>query len=203
MDSDVYKKAEPLVERAARKASFAWHGVMEYDDVYQELWMYILESGKVQEDFFTRTESEINRMLDKKANYLCKQEQIDYDHFSGNFQYSPKDVIALLGREDAKRTPDERVDLDEGLETLVRWYPAQYDHLMSWLYNSDEWDMKSNSTARVRKTRAVEKLTDCMNDARKWRSKDRKEGLGTKPKEQKTTTPVTDWGVYKQGAIHV
>ncbi|MDK7162357.1 hypothetical protein QP423_08080, partial [Lactobacillus jensenii] len=112
-------------------------------------------------------------------NYLCKQAQVDYEYFSGNFQYSPGEV-----RESAKSmteydgTPDEQADFDLAIEILWQYKPEKFEDLEDWFENQEEWNTSMSST-RKRIQRMFDALTDAMNDVRRARNSERKEGPGT------------------------
>lgn len=191
------QEIENAVQRAARSAAYDWHNIMEYDDIHQELWVFILEAPSVQQ----RDNEKLEQLLRWKANNICKQAQVDYEYFSGNFQYSPRDV-----REGAKSmtefygTPDEQADYDLAVEILWQYRPEKFEDLESWFVDPNSWRLK-NAATRMRFTRAFDALTDAMNEVRRARLGDRKEGPGTKPRDPNPPVPANDWDIYKQGAV--
>lgn len=190
------KEIESAVQRAARSAAYGWHNIMEYDDIHQELWLFLIEAPSVQR----KSIEELEQVLRWKANSLCKQAQVDYEYFSGNFQYSPRDV-----REGAKSmteydgSPSEQADYDLAIEILWKYRPEKFEDLEEW-FESEDWNLRHPPT-RMRHTRMFDALTDAMNEVRRARHDDRKEGPGTKPRDPKPPVPVNDWDIYKQGAI--
>ena len=194
---EITEEIESAVQRAARSAAYDWHNIMEYDDIHQDLWMFMLSRPSVQD----KTGEELDKVLRWQANSLCKQAQVDYEYFSGNFQYSPRDV-----REGAKSmtefdgTPDEQADYDLAVEILWQYRPEKFEDLESWFDDPDSWNTRL-SGVRSRVQRMFDALTDAMNEVRRARLGDRKEGPGTKPRDSKPPVPVNDWEIYKQGAI--
>ena len=190
------QEIESAVQRAARGAAYDWHNIMEYDDIHQELWMFMLSRPSVQD----KTGDDLDKVLRWQANSLCKQAQVDYEYFSGNFQYSPRDV-----REGAKSmtefdgTPDEQADYDLAIEILWQYRPEKFEDLTEW-FEGEDWNLRHSPT-RMRYTRMFDALTDAMNEVRRARLGDRTEGPGTKPRDPNPPVPVNDWDIYKQGAI--
>ena len=190
------QEIESAVQRAARSAAYDWHNIMEYDDIHQELWMFMLSRPSVQD----KTGDDLDKVLRWQANSLCKQAQVDYEYFSGNFQYSPRDV-----REGAKSmtefdgTPDEQADYDLAIEILWQYRPEKFEDLTEW-FEGEDWNLRHSPT-RMRYTRMFDALTDAMNEVRRARLGDRTEGPGTKPRDPNPPVPVNDWDIYKQGAI--
>lgn len=191
------EEVKQAVCKAARSAANSWGSVMEYDDIHQELWLFLLESPSVQR----KPLEELGPVLRWKANAICKQSQVDYEYFSGNFQYSPGEV-----RESAKSmtvydgSPDEQADFDLAIEILWKHKPEKFEDLEDWFENQEEWNTSMSST-RKRIQRMFDALTDAMNDVRRARISDREEGPGTKPRDLDPPVPVSDWNIYKQGAV--
>lgn len=188
------QEVEEAVRRAARAAARDWHGIMEYDDLHQDLWLWLLEAPSVQR----KSEEELEQLLRWKANHLCKQAQVDYEYFSGNFQYSPKDVReGAVDIQTFDGTPDEQADYDLAVAQLWKYLPSKFEDLELYFAG-----LLSNDVGHERKrsNRAFDALTDAMNNVRRVRKNDRKEGPGTKPRDPQPPTPVNDWDTYKQGA---
>lgn len=180
MIEDLYKKIEHLVKKAARSAENRWNHLLEADDIEQELWLFIMESPSVQNYLDTRSDGEIVNALSIQADNICSKERVDYDHFSGNFVYSPKDVRRLLENitQEERVLDDEKIDFDIALEDLKDETPHYYDSIYSRYYMGYEFE---DNPARVRCQRAVDKLADLMNRKRSQRSAERTEGPGTRP----------------------
>lgn len=192
------QEVEDVVCRVAKSVASAWRGMLDYDDLHQELWMFILERPSVQ----GRKLDKLEQLLRWQANALCKREQVDYDHFSGNFQYTPRDVREMaVSLEECSGTEEEQADYDLGIEILWKYKPEKFEDLIDWFERGDEWD-KSSSTVRSRIQYMFDALTDAMNEVRKARLRERTEGPGTKPRDPKPPVPVNDWDIYKQGVAN-
>ena len=190
------QEIENAVQRAARSAAYDWHNIMEYDDIHQELWMFMLEAPSVQ----AKTGEDLDKVLRWKANSLCKQAQVDYEYFSGNFQYSPRDVReGVKSMTEFDGTSDEQADYDLAVEILWKHRPEKFEDLEDFFHGNIDL---SGGTARVRVTRMFDALTDAMNEVRRARLGDRTEGPGTKPRDPNPPVPVNDWDIYKQGAVN-
>lgn len=180
MIEELYKKIEHLVKKVARSAENRWNHLLDADDIEQDLWLFIMERPSVQEYLDTRSDGEIVNALNIQADNICSKERLDYDHFSGNFVYSPKDVRDLLGRmtQEERVLDDERIDFDIALDDLREEYPHYYEEVMSFYYMGCS---PVDKAAERRKDRAVDKLADLMNRKRSQRSAERTEGPGTRP----------------------
>lgn len=197
---DVYEIAEPLVNRAASKAVRDWGGILEFDDIHQELWLFLLGRSSVQNMLRSGETTNVQKLLHAYAHSVCNKERVDLEHFSGNFYYSPKDVRRIASEEHEPGVlNEEHIDYRLGLENLEERFPTQFETLFT-LFHEGRTDTDPRGAEQKRIERAFDRLADCMNDVRRARIKDRTEGPGTKPKEQTPPpTPVTDWGIYKQG----
>lgn len=180
MIEDLHKKIEHLVKKVARSAENRWNHLLDADDIEQELWLFIMESPSVQNYLDTRSDGEIVNALNIQADNICSKERLDYDHFSGNFIYSPKDVRRLLENitQEERVLDDERIDFDIALGALKDETPHYYDSIYSQFYMGYE---AGSAADRKRVERAVDKLADLMNRKRSQRSAERTEGPGTRP----------------------
>lgn len=191
MNEEDWERVLPLVERAANQAASSWRGLVDADDVHQTLCQFILERPSVQKMVQQERKSDLSRLLRGYANSVCKQEQLAYEHFTGNFRYTPKHVRAIIA---GHHSPEEKIDLEIGLETMKEQFPRGYEALTA--------QTAGDSPAEKRRFfRAVDTLTDCMNSCFSNRAFQRVDGPGTKPSERKKpTTPVESWDQFKQGA---
>lgn len=179
MDTKQYEDLETAVKREARLAESRWNNLISADDIEQEIWLFILETPSSQRFLSTAEPAQVASALRTRADVICSRERIDYDHFTGNFHYTPKEVRELLdtlGEEYDVHTADEKVDLQLGLEELGQYHEKHYDVIHQvYLLGIEPEDHNL-------KPRAVDKLTELMNRKRGQRERDRTEGLGTKPK---------------------
>lgn len=169
------------MKRVARQASFRWNGVMEPDDIEQELWLFVMASPSVQRYLDTHSEGENSKALKRKADYVCSQERLAYEFFSGNFHYSTREVAWMfdtLACGDELEV-EEQIDLGVAVEVLMEEYPQHYEAVKKYFVAGDRAE---TAAERKRKSRALEKLTTTMNMKRGQRENNRTEGPGTKPR---------------------
>lgn len=179
MDTKQYEDLETAVKREARLAESRWNNLISADDIEQEIWLWFLERPGVQSQLENANPAELSAVFKKSANQICSKERLDYDHFTGNYHYTPKEVRELLdtlGEEYDVHSADEKVDLQLGLEELGQYHEKHYD-VIQQVYRLGIEPEDHNL-----KPRAVDKLTELMNRKRGQRERDRTEGLGTKPK---------------------
>lgn len=197
MDQKVFDIAEPMIEKAARWAHYDWKGVMEFDDIYQELWMFLLESPAMQNKVLVGSTEELQNRFRKAANKFCAREQVEYEHFSGNFQYTPADVRAIIDTAEVDRSWDENVDYSKGLDRLCNWFPTQYDTFMGYLV-----DGLPEALADRRKVyRSIDKLAECMNKIRRDRNREAHYGEGPSIRNEEPEKIVTSWDTFTIGAV--
>lgn len=181
MENSFCKKHEATVKRVARQAAFRWNEVMEPDDIEQELWLFVMASPSVQRYLDQHSEGENSKALKRKADYICSQERLSYEFFSGNFHYSTQEVAWLfdtLACGDELEV-EEKIDLGEAVDTLLEAYPQHYESVQKYFVAGERAE---SAAERKRKSRALEKLTTTMNLKRGQRENNRTEGPGTKPR---------------------
>lgn len=199
MDKQVLDIAEPMIDKAARWAHHDWKGVMEYDDLHQELWLFLLESPAMQEKVLALGNSEeLQNRFRKAANTICSKEQIAYEQFTGNFQYTPADVRSIIETSAAEREWDEDVDYSKGLDRLCNWFPKQYDNFMEYMVNG----MPEDHAGEMRVYRSIDKLAECMNNVRRDRNKEARFGEGPRV-TRASETPVSSWEEFQTGVLNV
>lgn len=84
------------IRRVSRKAARDWPGVVEAEDVAQEVLVKVLEAPATQRDLAEMGTSSRYQTLHKIAQRIASQERDDYDRFSGRFRYSVDEVRSLL-----------------------------------------------------------------------------------------------------------
>ncbi|WP_158684429.1 hypothetical protein [Amycolatopsis orientalis] len=177
------------VKRAAARSARSWDGVAEADDIAQDMWLHLLEKGRV--DAVAEMDDEVRpKVLGRIADQVAKQERADYEAFRGNFVYSTDEVRAILedaasvldpesrsgswfvasgGTEnvaDAADTPGsethaEHMDLAAGLARLRDSNPRYADILTRHYVHGEEIGY------RIELTRARDALTREMNTVRR------------------------------------
>lgn len=84
------------LRKVARKVESDWPGVVEADDIVQEVCLHILERPGTQRDLSEMDPNSRYRTIHKIAQRIASQERDAYDVFSGKFRYSVDEVRKLL-----------------------------------------------------------------------------------------------------------
>src|SRR5262245_39788515 len=85
------------IQKVARRASNDWPGVIEEEDLVQEIYLHILEAPGTERDLAGMGDNARYQTLNKIAQRITSRERDNVDRFSGNFRYSVDEVRALLG----------------------------------------------------------------------------------------------------------
>lgn len=171
------EKLLPEIQQAAKKTARDWNGIISADDAEQEIVIRLLEDAYAEKllsfDQNARTET-----LEKIGRQIASDYRTDYDHFTGNFFYSTNDVREILERgalhEERVSTNTERLDLDEGMALLKR-RNERYAKMLGRRYLAGE-EVKE----RMVLSRAVDLLTDCMNNVHRNREIAYSDGRGSR-----------------------
>lgn len=167
MPSDDYVNTlYPEVRAVAEQVAHKWRDVATADDLEQDIWVRLLESDYAQK-LAQFDKQARGATLARIANQVADKQRLDYDHFTGNFRYSANEVRVLLKNgvltEERVTTRTERLDLDEATAMLRERNP-RYAEVIYKKYVSGE-----TIDARHVLTRAVDKLTECMNSVHNGR----------------------------------
>lgn len=133
-------------------------GVMDAEDLEQDLWVFYLEE-LVDSEYPQGT---LVDLLKKRASKIDKEERIDYMYFRGSFIYTPSMIRTLLADavwcevEDAFDI-EGRVDVTRALRELP--YPTQRK-LFYW-FGCDE--RSDDGSAKSAISRAVDSISATLN----------------------------------------
>jgi len=170
----------PVIRKAARSVAFQWPGVVEADDVQQEICLKILESPGTAKKLLVMEDDKLYRFVLGMGHQIASDARTDYDHFSGQFYYSVDDVKTLLSQ---MLTPtgfsDARIDLGLGVEKLADEYPRYYESIISRYMIGEVPKVNSE---KIQLSRALTKLTDEMNRIHRTRVDEYDDGPGSRPK---------------------
>lgn len=177
--NDALVKILPDIKRAAARTAREWEGIISADDAEQEIALTLLADTYAQQV----AEMEPGARADVLARigmHIASRYRDDYDYFTGNFRYSTREVREILERgalyEERTRTDTERLDLDEGVALLRKRNP-RYAELIGRRYLKGE-ELGETEARIVR--RAVDLLTNCMNNVHRNRRAEYTEGPGTR-----------------------
>lgn len=181
MSNELYELLSEQVKEAASRASYKWHGLLDADDIEQELWVEILESPATARDLRKADRELVLDLLSHKADRICIKERDSYERFSGQFRYSVNEVKTIATEILTKPGPvtEEVIDFMDALERLIVSNPDQAEVFL--VRYADE-QYPSTSAGRKMLTLARTKMTDYMNRNRRERSAKVTDGPCTKPK---------------------
>jgi len=183
------------IERASDYVARDWPGVIEADDIVQEIWIRLLESPKAEKALREADPALRFDVLKRWGNQIASKYANDYELFSGNAYYGTEHVRNLLKagmltvtRRDLgemKETLTEFLDLHEAYDALKRQPVSErrkapgFAQLIWMAYVEGTLD-RSNGYLRKELTRAITSLTDLMNQAHKRRFANHAEGPGSR-----------------------
>lgn len=194
------------IKKAARSVAFDWPGVVEAEDIEQDIWEHILVSPNTARDLLAMEPTPRYRTISKIGHRIASQERDDYDHFSGNFRYSVNEVKSLLSRGalaavhsvQSGWSSDEVVsrggefadtvnmmvsmetDLKRAMDKLKETTP-QYHNILIRKYLRGEY--LESGADKKRASLALGALTDNMNSSHKRLHAERPDGPGTRKLE--------------------
>ena len=152
----------PLVRKAAQSVAAQWPGIVEADDVEQEIYVNLLG---LKEEHLRRLVDEFDRdglvkvFKERQGHQVAARYRNDFELFSGNYRYSGEEVRSLLESGalvfSDELTATERVDLMAAMERLQETSP-QYAEALFRRYAEGIPDRgKSDEHARLRAIRAL------------------------------------------------
>lgn len=122
-DTNLGSLADP-VRRAAKIVASQWPGVIEADDVEQEIWLYLVESpGSAQKALDASEPRARARFLTRIGHQRASKARAAYDYFRGAYKYSVREVKDLLASgglsaDNQDRVKVEYTDLHEAFRAL-------------------------------------------------------------------------------------
>jgi len=198
---------EKEVHKAAKSVAHQWPGIVEADDLEQDIYLRLLESpgsvDKLLNEFDDR--NRLNAII-QIGHQIAAQERTDYEVFSGNFRYSVNEVKRLLEdralhNENPELSSNWSVaedfvskggefedtvlnksssenDLRRGMKRL-RERNSKYAEVIDRRYLRDEVIPQEDRAERTRLTRALTALTTEMNRSFKQQQRQH-EGPGSR-----------------------
>lgn len=179
------------IQKVARRASLDWPGIVDQEDMVQDVCLHILEAPGTVRDLAEMDDNARYQTLHKIAHRIASRERASYEYFSGQFRYSAREVRAAL-EAGALRKPGSRlkstwsaedyvangsdhsdtvigmVSMEQDLQAaLVKLKDTNgdYHEILSRRYVDGETGM--DQVDRKRLERAVGSLTTKMNHAHK------------------------------------
>ena len=196
------------VGKAAKSVAFQWPGVVEADDLEQEIYLRLLETpatiDRLMEDF---DEKQRLSALIKMGHQIAAGERADYEVFSGNFKYSVDDVKRKLNwasnKGAAKSIGNLSMDNDlkAGMSRLEESNQGYAEAIR--LRYQDGIVPISGSADQKRLSDALTALTTQMNRSHKQQHVDNPDGPGTRKAMSSATAraiSTNEWqGDYGDG----
>lgn len=148
------------VDKAARSVAGSSSSV-DWEDISQDMWVWMLENPKQYEDYIQLEDP--FRHLKKIAKQQLYKSNNAWEHFSGQYTYTPGEVRGLLSQyllDVTLESVSEHVDLVEGLLLLRDTNKNQFNNVINkWVHGVE------GHTGRT--TEAVDRLTQMMNQVNK------------------------------------
>lgn len=178
MTSNGIDDLAPVIKRAAKSVAFQWPGVVDADDVEQSIHIRLLESEGSVEAILGMGDRARYRAIVGIGHQLASGERADYDYYKGSYRYSVAEVRGLLEMGLLADPPAnfkaELMDAEDAVKKLSdRYLNAIFDRYVVGDRPGSEADQKALE-------RAVDALTDAMNQVQKRRHSERDDGLGTR-----------------------
>jgi hypothetical protein len=144
------------VNKAARAVA-GRNTQVEWEDLSQDMWVWMLENPTQYQSYIEMEDP--FKQLQKIAKQELYKQNSAYQHFTGNYVYTPGEVRGLLSEyliDVTLESVSEHVDLVEGLLLLKNHSQRQFNTIINkWVHGSE------GHTGRT--TEAVDKLTSFMN----------------------------------------
>lgn len=154
------------IKKAAKIVASQWPGVIEADDVEQEIWLYLVESPGSAQKALEATEPKAQaRFLTRIGHQRASKARAAYDYFRGAYKYSVKDVKDLLtsgglSADNQDRVKVEYTDLHEAFRTLKERNESYASAIaLRYLLSEPVASKQRENTLR----RGIEVLTNEMN----------------------------------------
>lgn len=187
------------VQRAAEKVARDWPGVVDADEVEQEIWVKLLESATYVQQIIDMDPGRRTESLRLIGHQIASGYRNEYEVFTGNVFYGVEDVRSLLksgiltdSQEDltnGSETLTAALDVRDGMSILAERNPRHTEAIWSE-YVTGDYD-KTTSTARDMLSRALVHLTTRMNQANRTRYAMYDNGPGTRRVTTNSAASVT------------
>ncbi|GAB4588693.1 hypothetical protein [Nocardia sp. IFM 10818] len=177
-----------LIDRAAGAVEREWPGVIDAEDLAQELWVWILERPSVQKKFAESNDYLIYRLLTRHGNAIASEAASNRHRFAGTVFYGSEEVRqALKGNALSHDLID---DLEPAMETLKATNPRYADALRR------RFGEREKGVDKHDVYRAVLALTEEMNRVARARRAEHEEGPGTRPVLSNATAQAVTGGEW-------
>jgi hypothetical protein len=170
----------PAIKRASKSVAYQWPGVVEADDVEQQIYLRLLESPGSVDKILSMDELSRYRSVVGIGHQIASAERTEYDHFKGSYNYSVREVKDLLKQGILTDPPAnfraELVDMLDALDELEARTP-QYAGAIKLRYVQH---VVPGVSKKDELSRGLTALADEMNKVSRRRYSERDDGLGTR-----------------------
>lgn len=176
-----YEELKGLVRRAARSVEIQWPGVIDRDDVEQEIWLRLAESKGSVNKLLGMADDARYRAVVGMGHQIASRERASLDYFRGAYNYSVGEVKDLLRQgilvERQSNFRAELLDMEDALVGMNETVPQYAEAIVSRYLLEKMPSCKSEKNAL---SRGLERLADEMNKVAKRRHSERDDGPGTR-----------------------
>lgn len=178
------------VDKAARAVA-GRNSQVEWEDVSQDVWVRLVEDQKYYDELCQQEDP--FQALKRLAKQEVHKQNSAFQHFSGNYTYTPGEVRGLLSEylvEATLESVSEHVDLVEAMLLLRAEAPSYFKAIIDkWVYN------KEGHTGMT--TKAVDKLTSFMNEVN-TAARYSYEGVGSRRVLSNSQAGAQSWNQQEQ-----
>lgn len=216
-EHELVLKLAPSIKAAARTVSFQWPGVMNADEIEQQLYVKLLESPGTVLKVLAFESKVVDRFITRMGHQIASQERTDYSHYKGAYNYSAHEVKKLLksgglkeqsiqaqtfeekvsaGKEPTTQIPVQVTDLRAAL-VRVSEKNEPYASAIINRFRLDEYP--ANKSEENALSRGIEALVNEMNRVRRVGHDERRDGPGTRsPIDSEAARNLSDsqWDSY-------
>ena len=172
---------EPEIKKAAKAVAYQWPGVVENDDIYQMIYLFLLETPGSVKKILGMDDLARYRSVVGIGHQLASKERADYDIYKGSYRYSVQEVKHVLAAgvlvEEFDYWQDVVHDLIEGLITLTNRTPQYVDAILG---RYADFEVPQTSTGKTSLKRGLTALTNEMNKSHRRNFSERDDGPGTR-----------------------
>jgi hypothetical protein len=171
------------VHKAAKSVAFQWPGVVEADDLEQEIYLHLIERPNVIDTLLNDFDDKRRlSALIKLGHQIAAGERADYEVFSGNFKYSVDDVKRKLKWASNKGAAKSigNLSMDNDLKAgMSRLEESNQGYAEAIRLRYEEGVIPSGAD-QDRLSHALTALTTQMNRSHKQQYVDSPDGPGTR-----------------------
>ncbi|ALA48157.1 sigma-K factor [Mycobacterium phage Phlei] len=178
---DAYLRIRSTIKRAARSVAYQWPGVIDAEDVVQEIATRLWEHPESLLKIADMEPKAQYRAIVGMGHQIAKIERDRYDHFKCSYRYSVDEVKRVLNKgvlvKDVKGFDEAVFDLMEALEFLVVKTPQYADAILARYADGED---PTSSAEKKMLSRALTSLANAMNASNRRRKAQRDDGPGSR-----------------------